>query len=338
MNSRIAAALFGCVLSAGVIGTATHAEAPTNLISNPGLEKPVGDGALPEGWKKYDKPADSYKAEVVPNALSGERGLQISGAGEYCVVVVNQMPIKANTQYAVRGWSKVSGDAEVFATIKFDYWRQDGSYLDSDTVGVIRTTEPNWALISTTTRPTPPSGAATIGAAVAINGKGAALFDDLEMITRPAPPAGNLIDNGSMERIAGRRPFGYYISRAEGGKATVSYVSDDVKDGWYALRLQSNAEWAIAAHPRVRLEPNKLHVLSGHIRVKKGTGQLKLDYFKGDDYLGQTTSLDANADEWQERKVTAEPDKFPGATHIAATAVGFGETDALFDGLVLSTK
>jgi hypothetical protein len=338
MNSRTATLLFGCIALVAVVHTATRAQAPTNLVTNPGLELPLGDGALPQGWKKFDKPGDSYKAEVVAGGRSGEKALQIGGRGEYCVIVLNQMPVKADTQYAVRGWSKISGEPEAIASIKFDYWKPDGSYLDSDTVGMIRTTEPGWQLVSTTSRHTPPAGAATIGAAVAISGKGAALFDDMEMITRPAPAAGNLLDNGSMERIAGRHPFGYYVGKKEGGQATVIYTSEDVKDGWYALRLQSNAEWAIAAHPRVRLEPGKLYSLSGYVRVKKGTGQLKLDYFKGDDYLGQSTSNDATADEWQVRRVTAEPDKFPGATHIAATAVGLGETDVLFDGLVLSTK
>lgn len=338
MKQRITQAFIGCAALVCLAHTATRAQSPVNLITNPGLEMPIGDGPLPEGWKRFDKPADSYKAEVVNGGRSGEKALQVSGTGEYCVIVLNQLPIKPNTQYAVRGWSRITGEADAAATIKFDYWREDGTYLDSDTVGVIRTTEPGWQLVSTTTRSNMPSGAATIGAAVAINGKGTAVFDDLEMITRPAPPAGNLIDNGNMERIAGRHPFGYYVGKAEGGKATATYVNDDVKDGWYALRLQSNADWAIAAHPRVRLEQGKLYSLSGHVRVKKGTAQLKLDYFKGDDYLGQTFSNDATADEWQLRRVTAEPDKYPGATHIAATAVGLGETDALFDGLVLSTK
>jgi hypothetical protein len=338
MDYRIVRAVIGSLVLACAAHTATRAQAPMNLITNPGLEMSVGDGALPEGWKRFDKPTDSYKAGVVPGGRSGDKALEISGTGEYCVVVLNQLPIKANTEYAVRGWSKLSGDSDAAATIKFDYWRADGTYLDSDTVGVIRTTEPGWQLVSTTTRQTPPSGAATIGAAVAMNGNGTALFDDLEMTTRPVPVPGNLLDNGSMERIAGRHPFSYFIGRAEGGKATASYVNDDVKDGWYALRLQSNAEWAIAAHPRTRLEAGKLYSLSGYVRVKKGTGQIKLDYFKGDDYLGQTTSNDATADEWQLRRVTAEPDKFPGATHISAAAVGFGETDALFDAFVLSIK
>lgn len=326
------------MLLASLIHTAIRAQSPANLVTNPGLEMPVGEGALPEGWKKFAKPGDSYKAEVVAGGRTGEKALQISGAGEYSVVVMNQLPLKANTQFAVRGWARVSGETDAIATIKFDYWKADGTYVDSDTVGVIRTTEPGWQLISATSRPVPPAGATTIGAAVAMNGNGRALFDDLEMITRPAPTAGNLMDNGSMERIAGRHPFGYFVSKADGGQVTATYTSDDVKDGWYALRLQTNAEWAIAAHPRIRLEPGKLYSLSGYVRVKKGTAQIKLDYFKGDDYLGQTISNDANADEWQLRRVTAETEKFPGATHVAATAVGFGETEALFDELVLSIK
>ncbi len=338
MRFRLIPSLIGCATVLTVAHAASFAQAPSNLVSNPGLEAPVTDGALPEGWKKFDKPGDSYKAEIVAGGRSGDKALQLSGQGEYCVVVLNQIPMKADTQYAVRGWAKIAGEPEAIATIKFDYWKQDGSYLDSDTIGAIRTTEPGWQLVSTTSRRTPPPGAATIGAAVAINGKGTALFDDLEMITRPAPAAGNLMDNGSMERIAGRHPFGYYVGRSDGGQATVTYTSDDVKDGWYALRLQSNAEWAIAAHPRVRIEPGKLYSLSGYLRVKKGTGQIKLDYFKGDDYLGQTMSNNATADEWELRRVTAETDKFPGATHLSATAVGFGETDALFDAMVLSTK
>ena len=69
-------------------------------------------------YARFDKPGDSYKAEVVAGGRSGEKALQISGQGEYCVVVLNQLPMKADTEYAVRGWSKITGEPEAVA--RFD--------------------------------------------------------------------------------------------------------------------------------------------------------------------------------------------------------------------------
>jgi hypothetical protein len=66
--------------------------------------------------------------------------------------------------------------------------------------------------------------------------------------------------------------------------------------------------------------------------------KIKIDYLQGDNHLGMTESDESNANKWEQLKVTAEPDKFPEATHLIVCAVVAGDFEASFDDFVLTAK
>jgi hypothetical protein len=178
-----------------------------------------------------------------------------------------------------------------------------------------------------------------VGVALAIVGKGKAWFDDIELVSRPAPPAGNLLRNGSMEDVVGDRPHGYQSFFAEGGSGTLSFDTEDPKDGWYTLRSKGDSQWCVSMETKVPVEKGKTYTYRGWARAKTGTAQIKLDYFKGDEWIGQSVSDDHTEDAWRRLAVISELGNFPDATHIGAAVVGSGgQYDARFDGLTLTAR
>lgn len=309
-----------------------------NLIKNGTLEDALSADGLPDGWSRFAQPEGGYKFGVVSGGRSGAKALQIEGAGDFGGVVSTRNNLDRGQRYAARGWMKVEGDANATATVKLDYYAADGKFLGSAVAGFVTPAMKDWQIIAVTDRQSEYPEAKFVATVVALTGKGKALFDDLEMVSAAAPPPGNLLTNGSMESVVADKVAHYYVGTSEGGKVTARWSADNPKDGWYCLNLKGNSEWAVAVHERVKFEKGKRYTLTGWARARNGTAQIKFDYFEGDKYLGMTGSDDVNSSEWQQRTVFAQPSEFPNATHISATAVGLGEMDCYFDGLVLMAK
>ncbi len=150
--------------------------------------------------------------------------------------------------------------------------------------------------------------------------------------------AKNLVTNGNMEAVADGKPAKWGTAVADGGKVDLTSSTGQPKEGKRCLLLKGNAEWAVAFSEKVPLDRKKTYTLTGFARAKSGTARIKIDYYRGDTYLGMTESDDVTADKWQQLKVVADPDQFPEATHVLACAVAVGEFEASFDDFVMTAK
>ena len=115
-------------------------------------------------------------------------------------------------------------------------------------------------------------------------------------------------------------------------------LAEGAKEGKSCLHLKSKGEWAVAGSPKVKLDRTKTYTLVGFARAKSGAATIKIDYFKGDEHLGQSEGEECTKGEWTELKVVSELDDHKDATHILVAAVIHGDGEAFFDGFVLTAK
>jgi hypothetical protein len=148
----------------------------------------------------------------------------------------------------------------------------------------------------------------------------------------------NLASNGNFEEVKDGVPTGWFSVCIEGGEVTHKALAEGAKEGKYCLHVKSKGEWAVAGSPKVPLDRTKTYTLTGVARVKSGTVAIKIDYYKGDEYLGHSESDQITKSEWTSLKVASELDNYKEATHILVAGVIHGDGEAFFDGFVLTAK
>jgi hypothetical protein len=148
----------------------------------------------------------------------------------------------------------------------------------------------------------------------------------------------NLAPNGNIEEVKDGMPTGWFSVCNEGGSVTHKAVADKPKEGKYCLQVRSTGEWGVAGSAKVKLDRTKTYTLTGFARVKGGRATIKIDYFKGDEYIGHSESEQAEKGDWTALKVVSELDSYKEATHALVAAVVHGDGEAFFDGFVLTAK
>lgn len=154
----------------------------------------------------------------------------------------------------------------------------------------------------------------------------------------PAADEKNLAPNGGFEEVKDGAPKGWFSVCSEGGTVTHKALAEGAKEGKSCLHLKNKGEWGVAGSPKVTLDRTNTYTLTGFARVKSGTATIKIDYYKGDEYLGHSESGEATKDEWTTLKAVSELDNYKEATHVLVAAVVHGDGEALFDGFVLTAK
>jgi len=330
----VAVALLGSAFTLALAADAVS----KNFIEDGTLEAALPDGAtMPKDWSLHAKPEGSYKASVADEGHAGKKSLLIAGEGEYGVVSTGGKPIDAKLRYAARGFVKLEGEGAK-ATIKFDYFDDKWNWVASTMAGEVTSEMKGWQAVSAIDRAAIDAPKAKYFAvSLSLNGKGKAWFDDIELTAAAGKGETNLIYNGDFENFAGTRPANWWIGSAEGGKIEATISTDKPKEGKHCMRFKGSAEWAVATCGRVKFDKAKTFTVTGFIRTRAGAGQIKIDYFEGDQWLGSTFGEDVLDAEWTEKTVTTT-DEYPGATHIAATCVGTGDFDVDFDAVVVTVK
>jgi len=262
------ASMLGLVMALGMMGT-WGADAPKNLIANPSFAGAAGEHGLPNGWwGPGGEPTDGYKVAVVTAGRTGGKALQIEGSGTYGLASADRVEIDRAKRYTARGSFKVEG-ADAKATIKFDYFDEQGNYVASSDYGQMGPKPEGWWTASIQDRAEDYPKAKTLGLCCVLLGKGRAIFDGLELTAAPIPTA-NLLSNGDMENVLGDQVAGYWPSSNDGGKATWTASSDKPKTGHYCLHVKGSCEWTCADSGRIKREKGKTYVLTGWVRVKSG--------------------------------------------------------------------
>lgn len=151
--------------------------------------------------------------------------------------------------------------------------------------------------------------------------------------------AKNLIANPGFEKVEGGKAVDWATAGfAEGGKGTFGVSTDKPKSGKYCAKITGDAEWGTYVSKKIPITKGKTYVLTGYVRVAKGQGMIKFDYFKGNEYIGMTAADAADGNDWVHQTVESELSSHPEATHMTATLVGLGEYEVYFDDLVMVEK
>ena len=156
--------------------------------------------------------------------------------------------------------------------------------------------------------------------------------------TNEKKDAKNLAVNGGFEDVREGLPAGWFTVCNDGGTVTHKAVAEGAKEGKHCLQLKFKGEWAVAGSPKVKIDRTKVYSLTGFAKVKEGSVTIKIDYYKGDEYLAHSESEHSMKGEWTQLKVGSELDDHKEATHILIAAVIHGDGEAYFDGFVLTAK
>jgi hypothetical protein len=150
--------------------------------------------------------------------------------------------------------------------------------------------------------------------------------------------AKNLAENGGFEDVREGMPVGWFTVCNDGGTVTHKAIAEGAKEGKHCLQLKFKGEWAVAGSPKVKIDRTKTYSLTGFAKVKESSVTIKIDYYKGDEYLGHSESEHSMKGEWTQLKVESDLDGYKEATHILFAAVIHGDGEAWFDGFVLTAK
>jgi hypothetical protein len=150
----------------------------------------------------------------------------------------------------------------------------------------------------------------------------------------------NLIQNPGFETVKdGKLDVWSVAGFSEGGKGTLASSTEKPHGGKQCAHIKGEAEWGTYVSNKIKVEKGKTYELKGFVRVSKGNGSIKFDYFKGDEYIGMTAAEYSESTDWVEQKLTSELSNYPEATHLTATLVGSGgEFEAFFDDIVITEK
>ncbi|MEX1231661.1 MAG: DUF1579 family protein [Planctomycetaceae bacterium] len=159
----------------------TTASKGRNLINDPSLEATAVGEKYPVGWGGGNLvPADSYRMSVVEEGRTGERGWMIEGEGQYAVIPTidyqSRPQIDRARRYAARGWVRLDAGA---AQLKILYFDADRRYIGENR-GAIFTQPGDWHVLTLTDDLEHQPEARYLCLALALIGKGKAVFDDVE--------------------------------------------------------------------------------------------------------------------------------------------------------------
>lgn len=150
----------------------------------------------------------------------------------------------------------------------------------------------------------------------------------------------NLVKNPGFEETKDGKPAHWGLGGfSEGGKGTLASSTEKPHSGKSCAAIKGTGEWGTFVSAKIPVEKGKTYVLKGFIRVAKGNGLIKFDYFKGDMFLGMTAPDYSESTDWTEQNVTSDLSAYPEATHLTATLVGgSGEYEAFFDDISIVEK
>ncbi len=152
-----------------------------NLINDPSLEGAMLGERFPPGWGTFNaKPKGTYRFEVVEGGRTGTKGCLIEGDGERITMPANRVSIDPSKRYAARGWVKLEGNGSS-AQVRILYFGASRRYIGENRLGHV-TPHDEWQLVTVTDRIEDYPNAQFLALAMAVRGKGKALFDDLELL------------------------------------------------------------------------------------------------------------------------------------------------------------
>jgi hypothetical protein len=314
-------------------------EAPDNLVQDPSLEESSPGSKLPDEWRNLSTPESGIQCAVIKGGRTGDNCLEILGKGEAGRLQLYGKRPESGQRYRGRCWVQFKGDPKAALLLRLEYMKNSGEVVtESEVLIKASGAGDGWQQVAVRDR-VPDSVASTqVVLSVIFKGKGTVEIDDFELVADPSLTIlRNLLPNGEFENVSGTTPVGWRIS-FDGGEATCEATEERPFEGWHCLHVKGKVHWTVIGSDRIEISRNKSYVLSGFIRVQSGVAQLKIDYFKGEKYLGSTESSNSYGNEWRNEVVVWQPERFPDADRICGSAVGFDDINACFDKLVLQDQ
>ena len=182
VSTNTIAAPFCVAMTAEQESTSAQPRGPVeNLINDPSLEGAELGEQFPPGWGSFNaKPKGTYRFEVVEGGRTGTKSCLIEGDGEGITMPTNRVSIDPSKRYAGRGWVKLEGNASS-AQVRILYFDASRRYIGENRRGHV-TPHAEWQLVTVTDRIEDYPNAQYLALAMAVKGRGKAVFDDLELL------------------------------------------------------------------------------------------------------------------------------------------------------------
>lgn len=249
--------------------------------------------------------------------------------------------MKLDQRSVISGWIKgVGGDGVI--SLMHRYRDANGQQLNSTSIGGIRSNNGDWIQTAMIEHPEYTQPGANADFIISANGKIDALIDDLEVFTLATTADDLMWAAGDFEsHYNGGLPRVNKSATSPAGTVETSLEKERPANGKYCLRMRGIADWATTTMWPVKYDARTRYTLTGKVRVNSGRASIRIDFYKdenGAELLGSKTVDATESKDWQALTVDTTDNKFDTATHICATAVSYGDTEAFFDQLVLQAR
>ncbi|NUQ00047.1 MAG: hypothetical protein HUU35_09370 [Armatimonadetes bacterium] len=155
----------------------------------------------------------------------------------------------------------------------------------------------------------------------------------LILLTLAGEPA-NLAPNPTLEApVTDGLPTGWTLFGSPEGSYTPTVVEPGHTAG-HGWQMDARGEYAGAVVVKVPLRPDQLYLGGAWVMVRgTGSATVKIDYWRGDTWLGDSSAPSVTAEQgWQEVRTADRRAKYPEATEVALALLVQGG-QAVFDDL-----
>lgn len=310
-----------------------------NAVENGSLEGELDPAtALPAGWIVTQRPPNGYAITVVEGGRTGKKCLQIRGEGGNVQIRIKPLTMTPEHRSVISGWIKGAGGTGV-VSLMHRYHDANGRRINSTSIGGVGSSKNEWTQTAMTALPELTEPGASAEFIINANGKVDALVDDLEELTLDTTPNDLMWAAGDFEsHYNGQLQLLNKTATSPAGTLEAALHDKHPANGRYCLRMRGIADWATTTMRSLEYDSGKVYTLSGKVRVNSGRATIRIDFYKGEDrsnLLGSKTIDATESKDWQTLSVDTRDSNYPDATHITATAVCYGDTEAFFDQLVI---
>ncbi|MEI8381054.1 MAG: hypothetical protein WCJ09_13055 [Planctomycetota bacterium] len=278
---------------------------------------------MPRDWS-FSVVSGEYKHEAAETAQSGKLALVVAGAGGAAEVQTNATSVSSGTVLECEAWvqTELVKDGEPFIYTKFS--RDDTT--DRSTMIRISPKPKEWHRIHFFSAAEQDSSAML---AIRLGGEGLVRIDDVSMrVASQLVPAG-LTSARTFEDVnetGGLKDWKHVFKAKRGTHNVIKERESSI------VRMEGTGGWSVLCTRRaITTKPAKI-ILQGAVRVKSGSGNLKIDYIKKGNCFSSTVSPPGQKD-WTFLSVESDPSLVDQSDAICATlsAASDGEFSADFD-------
>lgn len=268
-----------------------------------GFETVTESEQLPQDWKLVPD-GGTYRVAQMGEAAAGGCSLAMAGSGGSAKVTSHTIALKPNSLLLAQVWLKPKrvGNAQLF--LGFDSSSGD-EYEQPFARRTVATGTEEWDKYWCAFAVPPEVESTSAFFFTEIIGEGMVLIDDLQLSRHSVDPSIQLTNPG-FESVGPNGRFEDWHLSADQGTAEAHQVSERPHGGSHCLRLAGQGKWCVVSQKLPVKVQDRLVLLSGYSRAKSGQARLKLEYFAGEERLGNSLSDTTAGTAWELLTVRGE--------------------------------